>query len=62
MAFVSSSVGAVAVASIYLIYGAYCDYLRARWKRECVLRERVAYLLWQAAGRAGRPRLRKQFD
>jgi hypothetical protein len=53
-----SSLGAVAVASIYLIYGAYRDYIRARFKRQSILRKRVAYMLWNAATRVGRPRMR----
>jgi hypothetical protein len=51
----SSSLGAAAVALIYIVYSAYSDYLRAQRKRECMLRERVAYLLWQAAGNIGTP-------
>lgn len=43
------SVGAAAVAAIYVIYGAYRDYLHAHVKRESVLRQRVAYMLWTMA-------------
>ncbi len=46
-----SSLGAVAVATIYLVYGAYRDYMRTQHRREGVLRERVAYLLWNVANR-----------
>jgi hypothetical protein len=48
-----SSLGAGAVAAIYLVYGAYRDYLRAQDQREGLLRERVAYLLWNVANRLG---------
>lgn len=56
------SLGAAAVAAIYLIYSAYGDYLRARYRRELVLRERVAYMLWKAAGRVRRRRARQFAD
>jgi hypothetical protein len=48
------SLGVVGVTAIYLIYGAYTDYLMGRRRREGVLRERVAFLLWQAAARGSR--------
>lgn len=44
-----SSLGAAAVAGIFMIYGAYRDYLRTQFRRENSLRERLAYMLWQAA-------------
>ena len=53
MALVMSSLGTVAVAAIYMVYGAYRDYLQVRLQREGVLRERVAYLLWTVAERMG---------
>lgn len=37
------------VATIYLIYGAYRDYMNAQFARERLLRERVTYMLWCAA-------------
>jgi hypothetical protein len=48
-----SSLGAVAVATIYMVYGAYRDYLKTQLRREGILRERVAYLLWNVANRLG---------
>jgi hypothetical protein len=48
-----SSLGTVAVAAIYMVYGAYRDYLQTRLQREGVLRERVAFLLWTLADRIG---------
>jgi hypothetical protein len=48
-----SSLGAVAVAAIYMVYGAYRDYLHSQVRREGVLRERVAFLLWNVAHRLG---------
>ena len=57
MGMVCSSLGAGAVAAIYLIYGAYCDYLLAQLRREMLLRERVAFLLWKAAAQIGGPRM-----
>ena len=53
MALALSSLGTVAVAAIYMVYGAYCDYLQVRLQREGVLRERVAFLLWTLADRMG---------
>lgn len=46
MQFFCSSIGAAAIATIYLIYGAYQDYLRVQFSRERLLRERVTYMLW----------------
>lgn len=34
------------VATIYVIYGAYRDYLNTQFARERMLRERVTYMLW----------------
>jgi hypothetical protein len=48
-----SSIGAAGVAMIFVIYSAYMDYERFRKKRRCVLHERVAHLLWAAAGETG---------
>jgi len=48
-----TSLGTVAVAAIYMVYGAYRDYLHVRLQREGVLRERVAFLLWTLADRIG---------
>ena len=45
-----SSIGAAGVAMIFVIYSAYMDYERFRKRRRCVLHERVAHLLWAAAG------------
>ena len=53
MPLVCSSIGAAAVATIYVIYGAYRDYLFTQLCRERTLRERVAYMLWMCAQRAG---------
>ena len=53
MGLACSSLGTVAVAAIYMVYGAYRDYLHVRLRREGVLRERVAFLLWTLAGRIG---------
>src|SRR5262249_20348762 len=53
MALAVSSLGTVAVAAIYMVYGAYRDYLQVRLQREGVLRERVAFLLWTLADRMG---------
>ena len=44
-----SSFGAAAVATIYIIYGAYRDYMMTQVRREQTLRERVTYLLWAMA-------------
>jgi hypothetical protein len=38
----------LAISSIYCIWQVY---LRAQLRRECVLRQRVAYMLWVAANR-----------
>jgi hypothetical protein len=57
MSFAVSSLGAVGIAAIYLIYGAYTDHLQARKQREGVLRERVAYMLWNVASQIGGPRM-----
>jgi hypothetical protein len=35
---------------IFVIYSAYMDYEKFRKRRRCVLHERVAHLLWAAAG------------
>jgi hypothetical protein len=51
MPLVCSSIGAAAVATIYVIYGAYRDYLFTQLCRERTLRERVAYMLWMCANR-----------
>jgi hypothetical protein len=51
MALVMSSLGTAAVAAIYMVYGAYRDYIQVRLQREGVLRERVAFLLWTLADR-----------
>jgi hypothetical protein len=40
--------GALAVANIYYLYR---SYLQRQFHREQRLRERVAYMLWVAAGR-----------
>jgi hypothetical protein len=48
------SVGAAAVSAIYMVYGAYRDHEQARHRREGVLRERVAFLLWNVANRLGK--------
>jgi hypothetical protein len=53
MALTVSSLGTVAVAAIYMVYGAYRDYLHVRLRREGLLRERVALLLWTLADRIG---------
>jgi hypothetical protein len=53
MGLVCSSLGAVAVAGIYLVYGAYRDHLLYRLRREGLRRQRVAYLLWNVANRFG---------
>jgi hypothetical protein len=53
MGLACSSLGTVAVAVIYLVYGAYQDYLRAQLVREGTLRQRVAFLLWNVANRIG---------
>ena len=53
MGIACSSLGAVAVATIYMVYGAYRDYLRTRLRRDGLLRERVAFLLWNVANRLG---------
>lgn len=45
----TSSFGAAAIAMIYVIYGAYRDYLSYQMRRERLLRERVAFMLWTAA-------------
>jgi hypothetical protein len=44
------SVSALAVSAIYCLYQAYARQLQGR--RERVLRERVAFMLWVAASRA----------
>ena len=49
MQLVCSSIGAAAVATIYLIYGAYRDLLLKQLKQQRTLRERVAYMLWVMA-------------
>ena len=53
MALAYSSLGAVAVAAIYLLYRAYCDYLRVQGHRQGLLRQRVTFLLWNVANRIG---------
>jgi hypothetical protein len=45
----ASSVSAAAVAMIYVIYGAYRDYLKLQLARDRTLRERVTYMLWVMA-------------
>jgi hypothetical protein len=45
-----SSIGAAGVAMIFVIYSAYMDYERFQKRRRCVLHERIAHLLWAAAG------------
>lgn len=52
MPLVCSSIGAAAIATIYVIYGAYQDYLLTQMRRERTLRERVAYMLWVCANNA----------
>jgi hypothetical protein len=52
MPLVCSSIGAAAVATIYVIYGAYQDYMVTQMQRERTLRERVAYMLWVCANGA----------
>jgi hypothetical protein len=49
MIILGSSIGAAAVAAIYLIYGAYADTITRRWRRQSMLRKRVAFLLWKTA-------------
>jgi len=44
-----SSLGAAAVAGIFMIYGAYRDYLRIQFRRDSLICERLAFMLWQAA-------------
>ena len=61
MALAFSSLGTVAVAAIYMVYGAYRDYLQVQLKREGVLRERVAFLLWSVADRMGGERDKLQY-
>jgi hypothetical protein len=46
MQLVCSSIGAAAVATIYVIYGAYRDFLIKQLKQKRTLRERVAFMLW----------------
>jgi hypothetical protein len=48
-----SSIGAAGVAMIFVIYSAYMDYERFQKRRRCVLHERIAHLLWAAAGETG---------
>ncbi|MGE3806852.1 MAG: hypothetical protein AB7K24_19470 [Gemmataceae bacterium] len=43
------SVGATAIATIYLIYEYYRNYLRAQTCRERLVRDRVCYMLWVMA-------------
>jgi hypothetical protein len=62
MTVASCSLGTVGIAAIYLIYGAYCDHLRARHRREAVLRQRVAFMLWRVACRFGGARLRGRVE
>jgi hypothetical protein len=52
MPLVCSSIGAAAVATIYVIYGAYQDYLITQLRHQRTLRERVAYMLWVCANHA----------
>jgi hypothetical protein len=49
MQLVCSSIGAAAVATIYVIYGAYRDFLVRQLQYQRTLRERVAYMLWTMA-------------
>jgi|GraSoiStandDraft_41_1057321.scaffolds.fasta_scaffold4473240_1 uncharacterized membrane protein len=49
MPLVCSSIGTAAVATIYVIYSAYQDYLLNQMRRERTLRERVAHMLWVCA-------------
>jgi hypothetical protein len=49
MQLVCSSIGAAAVATIYVIYGAYRDYLLRQLQGQRTLRERVAFMLWVMA-------------
>jgi hypothetical protein len=53
MALACSSLGTAAVAGIFMIYGAYQDYVRGQLRKENILRERVAHLLWNVANHAG---------
>jgi hypothetical protein len=48
-----TSLGAVAVATIYMVYGAYRDYILKQLRRDGVVRQRVAYLVWHVAERFG---------
>jgi hypothetical protein len=47
---IAVSLPTVAVSAIYCIWNAYRV---AQARRECLLRRRVAYLLWVVAGQAG---------
>jgi hypothetical protein len=51
MALACACLGAVAVTAIYMVYGAYRDYIQTQLRRQGILRERVAFLLWNAANR-----------
>jgi hypothetical protein len=53
MGLACSSLGTVAVAAIYIVYGAYQDYLSVQHQRQGLLRQRVAYLLWNVASMIG---------
>ncbi|GIW82947.1 MAG: hypothetical protein KatS3mg105_4754 [Gemmatales bacterium] len=46
MEILANTISATAIATIYLIYGYYQNYLAHRRR---ILRERVAYMLWVAA-------------
>ena len=51
----SSSMGAAAVATIYVIYGAYRDYIHTQLQQRATLRDRVTYMLWVMADQADEP-------
>lgn len=52
MPLLCSSIGTAAVATIYVIYGAYRDVIHQQLRRERTLRERVTYMLWMMAQQA----------
>jgi hypothetical protein len=49
MDLISSTVTTTAVATIYVIYSRYRDYVEKRVDKNRGLRERVTYMLWCAA-------------
>lgn len=53
MPFAMSSLGAVAVTAIYVIYGAYRDHLRRRLRRDGLLKARLAFMMWNVAHLVG---------